>query len=130
MHVHIYCSMLVILAFRMQFMLLVYCENIFPWIQITVRDALNAALDEELDRDDKVFILGEEVAQYDGAYKVSLWQNLSNAFDKYKSNFLSYSDCFSLIGYKVTEIRNKKSLLQIDHLSCTKKKIIHWECIK
>lgn len=28
-------------------------------------------MDEELERDDKVFLLGEEVAQYDGAYKVS-----------------------------------------------------------
>lgn len=39
--------------------------------QMTVRDALNSALDEEMERDEKVFILGEEVAQYDGAYKVS-----------------------------------------------------------
>lgn len=38
--------------------------------QLTVRDALNAAIDEEIERDDKVFLLGEEVAQYDGAYKV------------------------------------------------------------
>ena len=38
--------------------------------QLTVRDALNSALDEELERDSKVFLLGEEVAQYDGAYKV------------------------------------------------------------
>lgn len=37
---------------------------------LTVRDALNAAIDEEMERDEKVFILGEEVAQYDGAYKV------------------------------------------------------------
>uniref|UniRef100_H2ZFI7 Pyruvate dehydrogenase E1 component subunit beta n=1 Tax=Ciona savignyi TaxID=51511 RepID=H2ZFI7_CIOSA len=36
-----------------------------------VRDALNSALDEEMKRDEKVFLLGEEVAQYDGAYKVS-----------------------------------------------------------
>uniref|UniRef100_A0A182FM08 Pyruvate dehydrogenase E1 component subunit beta n=1 Tax=Anopheles albimanus TaxID=7167 RepID=A0A182FM08_ANOAL len=44
--------------------------------QLTVRDALNAALDEEMERDEKVFLLGEEVAQYDGAYKVSrgLWK--------------------------------------------------------
>ena len=28
------------------------------------------AMDEEIKRDDKVFLLGEEVAQYDGAYKV------------------------------------------------------------
>lgn len=37
---------------------------------LTVRDALNAALDEELERDERVFLMGEEVAQYDGAYKV------------------------------------------------------------
>lgn len=35
-----------------------------------VRDALNQAMDEELERDERVFLLGEEVAQYDGAYKV------------------------------------------------------------
>lgn len=39
--------------------------------QMTVRDALNSALDEEMARDERVFILGEEVAQYDGAYKVN-----------------------------------------------------------
>lgn len=38
---------------------------------LMVRDALNQALDEELERDDRVFLIGEEVAQYDGAYKVS-----------------------------------------------------------
>lgn len=37
---------------------------------LTVRDALNLALEEELRRDKRVFIMGEEVAQYDGAYKV------------------------------------------------------------
>ena len=44
--------------------------------QLTVRDALNSAMDEEMERDETVFILGEEVAQYDGAYKVSrgLWK--------------------------------------------------------
>ncbi|KAJ8258316.1 hypothetical protein COCON_G00173280 [Conger conger] len=44
--------------------------------QVTVRDALNLAMDEEMERDERVFLLGEEVAQYDGAYKVSrgLWK--------------------------------------------------------
>lgn len=36
---------------------------------LIVREALNQALDEELKRDEKVFIIGEEVAQYDGPYK-------------------------------------------------------------
>src|SRR5687767_15519125 len=38
---------------------------------ITYRDALNQALREELQHDDRVFLMGEEVAEYDGAYKVS-----------------------------------------------------------
>lgn len=38
---------------------------------ITYRDALNHALREELQRDDRVFLMGEEVAVYQGAYKVS-----------------------------------------------------------
>ncbi len=33
---------------------------------MTVRDALNEALAEELEQDEKVFLLGEEVAQYNG----------------------------------------------------------------
>jgi pyruvate dehydrogenase E1 component beta subunit len=37
----------------------------------TYRDALNQALREELQRDPDVFLMGEEVAEYDGAYKVS-----------------------------------------------------------
>jgi len=35
--------------------------------EVAVRDALNEALAEELELDDKVFVLGEEVAQYNGA---------------------------------------------------------------
>ena len=38
---------------------------------ITYRDALHDALREELQRDDRVFLMGEEVALYQGAYKVS-----------------------------------------------------------
>jgi hypothetical protein len=38
--------------------------------QVTVRDALNAAMIEEMERDETVFLLGEEVAMYNGAYKV------------------------------------------------------------
>ena len=38
---------------------------------MTYRDALNQALREEMERDEGVFLMGEEVAEYDGAYKVS-----------------------------------------------------------
>ena len=40
-------------------------------IDMTVREAINQAIDEEMERDESVFILGEEVAQYQGAYKVT-----------------------------------------------------------
>jgi pyruvate dehydrogenase E1 component beta subunit len=38
---------------------------------IEFREALRTAMIEEMERDDRVFLIGEEVAQYDGAYKVS-----------------------------------------------------------
>jgi len=38
---------------------------------VTYRDALNQALREEMQRDNKVFLMGEEVGLYQGAYKVS-----------------------------------------------------------
>jgi pyruvate dehydrogenase E1 component beta subunit len=40
-------------------------------IKTSVRDALRDGIAEEMRRDDKVFLMGEEVAQYQGAYKVS-----------------------------------------------------------
>jgi len=48
--------------------------------QITYRKALNDALAEELARDKNVFIIGEEVAQYNGAYKVTegLWERFGD----------------------------------------------------
>lgn len=47
---------------------------------LTIRDALNQALREELLRDENVFIMGEEVAEYDGAYKVTrgLWKEFGS----------------------------------------------------
>src|SRR5579859_3021545 len=42
-----------------------------PTRHITVREALRDAMALELRRDDKVFLIGEEVAQYQGAYKIS-----------------------------------------------------------
>ena len=40
-------------------------------VKITVREALRDAMLEEMEKDDKVFLLGEEVAEYQGAYKVT-----------------------------------------------------------
>ena len=45
---------------------------------ITYREALNQALREEMRRDPRVYLIGEEVGVYQGAYKVS--QNLLEEF--------------------------------------------------
>ena len=46
--------------------------------KITMREAIREAMDEEMARDKNVILMGEEVAQYNGAYKVS-----QGLFDKY-----------------------------------------------
>jgi len=46
--------------------------------EITFREALRQAIDEEMERDENVFIIGEEVGEYNGAYKVT-----QGLFDKY-----------------------------------------------
>jgi pyruvate dehydrogenase E1 component beta subunit len=48
--------------------------------ELSWRDALNQALSEEMERDVNVFLMGEEVARYNGAYKVS-----QGLLDKYGS---------------------------------------------
>lgn len=45
---------------------------------MTVREAINTAMCDEIERDEKVFLIGEEVGQYNGAYKVS-----KGMYDKY-----------------------------------------------
>jgi pyruvate dehydrogenase E1 component beta subunit len=44
--------------------------------EIDIREALRQAIDEEMERDEAVFVIGEEVAEYDGAYKITkgLWK--------------------------------------------------------
>ncbi len=49
-----------------------------PLVSMTVRDALRDAMAEEMRRDERVFVMGEEVAEYQGAYKVT--QNLLQEF--------------------------------------------------
>ncbi|RNC85729.1 MAG: pyruvate dehydrogenase complex E1 component subunit beta [Balneola sp.] len=39
--------------------------------ELQFREAIKHAIDEEMDRDERVFIMGEEVAEYNGAYKVT-----------------------------------------------------------
>src|SRR3954447_3146630 len=44
--------------------------------EVTYREALRRALDEELERDERVFLMGEEIGRFEGSYKVTagLWE--------------------------------------------------------
>ena len=48
--------------------------------EIQFRQALNEAMSEEMRRDENVYLMGEEVAEYNGAYKVS--QGMLEEFGK------------------------------------------------
>lgn len=63
---------------------------------LTVRDALKSAIDEEMERDERVFILGEEVAQYDGAYKVS--NNTSRSLARSNLYKIAINWCYAIIS--------------------------------
>ena len=54
--------------------------------EISMREALNKAIEEEMEYDKDVFLLGEEVAEYDGAYKVT-----QGLLDKFGSKGFRYS---------------------------------------
>jgi len=56
--------------------------------RITMREAIRDTIAEEMRKDKKVFILGEEVAEYQGAYKVT--QGLLDEFGEKKSNRHTY----------------------------------------
>ena len=64
---------------------------------MTVRDALNSAMDEEMAADDKVLLLGEEVGQYHGAYKVTqLWKSENILISKALPIPFNLSVCLSV----------------------------------
>jgi pyruvate dehydrogenase E1 component beta subunit len=95
-----------------------------------VRDAINSAMCDEIERDPKVFLIGEEVGQYNGAYKVS-----KGMYDKYgptriwdtpisEAGFTGLSVGAGFMGLKpIVEFMTWNFALQaIDHIinSCAK----------
>jgi pyruvate dehydrogenase E1 component beta subunit len=54
-------------------------------VKMTVREALRDAMAEEMRRDEDVFVMGEEVAEYQGAYKVTqgCCRSSASARDRY-----------------------------------------------
>lgn len=62
---------------------------------MTMRDALGMALDEEMLRDERVFLLGEEVGHYNGAYKVCLFSPLLSSPSCKASHLREANFCLS-----------------------------------
>ena len=69
---------------------------------MTVRDALNSAMEEEMLRDETVFVMGEEVARYNGAYKVRLPHHHTRlAFSDHSQRFRSPRACLTSLARSV-----------------------------
>lgn len=98
--------------------------------KMTVRESINSAMSDEIERDKDVFLIGEEVAQYNGAYKVS-----KGMWDRYgdqriwdtpitESGFTGIAVGAGLMGLRpVVEFMTFNFALQaIDHVvnSCAK----------
>ncbi|MCL5271367.1 MAG: pyruvate dehydrogenase complex E1 component subunit beta [bacterium] len=65
--------------------------------ELSIREALNQAMAEEMRRDDRVFLMGEEVAFYNGAYKVS--QGLLDQFGERRVLDTPITECgFAGVG--------------------------------
>lgn len=75
-----------------------------------VRDALNEALAEELESNSKVFVLGEEVAQYNGASVTPIEPELSM---KERRDVMSTTSC------SVIWLRNYMNYVSPDELAST-----------
>ena len=77
---------------------------------MTYREALNVALREEMRRDPRVFVMGEEVGLYDGAYKVT--QGLLKEFgDKRIIDTPICESGFTGVGVATLRKRNSKAAL-------------------
>ena len=70
--------------------------------ELQFREALREAMSEEMRRDDKIFLMGEEVAQYNGAYKVS-----QGMLDEFGAN--------RVIDTPIAELDRKSTRLNSSH---------------
>ena len=78
--------------------------------EVAVRDALNEALAEELESNSKVFVLGEEVAQYNGASVTPIEPELS---------MKERRDVMSTMSCSVIWLRNYMNYASPDELAST-----------
>ncbi|MCL5674539.1 MAG: alpha-ketoacid dehydrogenase subunit beta [Candidatus Omnitrophica bacterium] len=86
--------------------------------EITYRQALNEALKEEIERDQTVFLAGEDIAIYGGAYGVTadLWHKYGD--DRIKDTPISESAIIGIgIGAAMTGMRPVVEIMYIDFIS-------------
>lgn len=82
---------------------------------ITYRDALKEALREEMERDETVFLMGEDIAEYGGAYKVT--DGLFREFGKDRIRNTPISEAAIIgtaLGAAITGMRPVAELMYID----------------
>src|SRR5664279_1092951 len=85
--------------------------------EITYRQALNEALSEEMERDQSVFLMGEDIAVYGGAYGVTL--NLMQKFGEKRVRDTAISEAAIIgagLGAAITGMRPVVEIMYIDFM--------------
>ncbi|MBI1929381.1 alpha-ketoacid dehydrogenase subunit beta [Candidatus Poribacteria bacterium] len=93
---------------------------------ITYRDALKEALREEMQRDEKVFLMGEDIAEYGGAYKVT--DGLFREFGKERVRNTPISEAAIIgtaLGAAITGMRPVAELMYIDFTGVSMDQIVN-----
>ena len=93
---------------------------------ITYRDALKEALRDEMLRDDTVFLIGEDIAEYGGAYKVTdgLWKEFGK--DRVRNTPISEAAIIGAsLGAAITGMRPVAELMYIDFTCVSMDQIIN-----
>ncbi|MGE5530419.1 MAG: alpha-ketoacid dehydrogenase subunit beta [Patescibacteria group bacterium] len=94
--------------------------------EITYRQALNEALAEEMERDERVFIMGEDVAIYGGAYGVTtgLWERFGD--ERVRDTAISEQVITgAAVGAAMTGLRPVAEIMYVDFLTLAMDQLVN-----
>ncbi|XP_022872188.1 pyruvate dehydrogenase E1 component subunit beta, mitochondrial-like [Olea europaea var. sylvestris] len=94
---------------------------------MTARDALNSALDEEMSADPRVFLMDEEVGEYQGAYKITKGLQKSMVLKGFSIHQLPRLALLGYYGLKpVVEFMTINFSLQQNQTTCP---LVRYQCL-
>lgn len=94
--------------------------------ELTYREAIREALREEMERDENVFLIGEDIAEFGGTYKVT--QGLLEEFGKERIRNTPISESAIIgaaLGASISGMRPVAEIMYIDFITCAMDQIVN-----